>query len=258
MSAALPGLPAVACFDTALPHHDPGRRAHLRAAGRVARALGPAALRLPRPVARVGRAAGATRRRVRQLPPRRRRVAVRDPRRPLGRHDDGLHAAGGAGDGDALGQRRSRARAVAARARRLGRGELADALEHESGPARAGGHRRHARGARRARPTATSARSSVATSTSTACAPGSPRWPRRSAGSTRWSSPAASASARRSCGRAPPTASASSAWRSTPQANAGAEPDADISAAHATVATHVIAAREDREIARQVRVLLSD
>jgi acetate kinase len=43
-----------------------------------------------------------------------------------------------------------------------------------------------------------------------------------------------------------------------PQANAGAEPDADISAAHATVATHVIAAREDREIARQVRVLLSD
>jgi acetate kinase len=43
-----------------------------------------------------------------------------------------------------------------------------------------------------------------------------------------------------------------------PQANAGAEPDADISATHGTVATHVIAAREDREIARQVRALVGN
>jgi acetate kinase len=43
-----------------------------------------------------------------------------------------------------------------------------------------------------------------------------------------------------------------------PQANTGAEPDADISASHATVTTRVIAAREDREIARQVRALLGD
>jgi acetate kinase len=39
-------------------------------------------------------------------------------------------------------------------------------------------------------------------------------------------------------------------------ANAGARPDAEITAAGAPVATHVIAAREDREIARQVRGLL--
>ena len=51
----------------------------------------------------------------RQLPSRRRRVAVRDRRRPLGRHDDGLHAARGSRDGDPLGQRRSGAAAVAAR-----------------------------------------------------------------------------------------------------------------------------------------------
>ncbi|HWI74770.1 MAG TPA: acetate/propionate family kinase [Baekduia sp.] len=40
-------------------------------------------------------------------------------------------------------------------------------------------------------------------------------------------------------------------------ANARAEPDADIAVAGATVRTHVIAAREDREIARQVRTLLA-
>jgi acetate kinase len=40
------------------------------------------------------------------------------------------------------------------------------------------------------------------------------------------------------------------------RANAGARPDADVSAPGATVRTHVVAAREDREIARQVRALL--
>ncbi|HEX5924006.1 MAG TPA: acetate/propionate family kinase [Baekduia sp.] len=40
-------------------------------------------------------------------------------------------------------------------------------------------------------------------------------------------------------------------------ANAGAQPGADISAPEATVHTYVIAAREDREIARQVRALLA-
>ena len=55
-------------------------------------------------------------------------------RRPLGRHDDGLHAAGGPGHGDPVGQRRPRAAAVAAsstRARR--RPSWPTALEHESG-----------------------------------------------------------------------------------------------------------------------------
>ena len=62
----------------------------------------------------------------------------------------------------------------------------------------AGRHRRHARGARAQRGGDADA-GSRSTSTCTGCAPGSPRWPRRSAGSTRWSSPAASASARRRC-----------------------------------------------------------
>jgi acetate kinase len=42
-----------------------------------------------------------------------------------------------------------------------------------------------------------------------------------------------------------------------PEANTRAAADADISVAGATVRTHVIAAREDREIARQVRTLLA-
>ena len=171
VSAVLPGLPAVACFDTSFHATIPEAAAHLRAAGRVARALGPAALRLPRPVARVGGTAGQRATRGRQLPPRRRRVAVRDPRRPLGRHDDGLHAAGGPGDGNALGQRRPRARPVAARARRPGRAELARRAGARVRLARAGGHRRHARDPRASDRPATGARSSVATSTSTACVP---------------------------------------------------------------------------------------
>jgi acetate kinase len=41
-----------------------------------------------------------------------------------------------------------------------------------------------------------------------------------------------------------------------PTKNADAEPDLDVSAEGAAVATHVVAAREDREIARQVRAVL--
>ena len=49
--------------------------------------------------------------RVVTLPSRRGRVAVRDAWRSLGRHDDGLHAARGARDGDPFGNGRSRPRA---------------------------------------------------------------------------------------------------------------------------------------------------
>ena len=42
-----------------------------------------------------------------------------------------------------------------------------------------------------------------------------------------------------------------------PTKNAGATPDAEITAPGAAVATHVVAAREDREIARQVRAALA-
>jgi acetate kinase len=41
-----------------------------------------------------------------------------------------------------------------------------------------------------------------------------------------------------------------------PTKNADAETDLDVSAPDAAVATHVIAAREDREIARQVAAVL--
>ncbi len=92
--------------------------------GPLARALGPAQVRLSRPVARLDRAAdsgavsgaagyGADR----LLPPGRRRLAVRDLRRSLGRHDDGVHPARRTGDGDPFGQRRPGDAVVAAGAR---------------------------------------------------------------------------------------------------------------------------------------------
>ena len=58
-----PSVPAVACFDTAFHATLPPAAAHLRAAGRVARALGHPPLRLPRALARLGRPprAGAAR-----------------------------------------------------------------------------------------------------------------------------------------------------------------------------------------------------
>ena len=118
-------LPAVACFDTAFHATLPAAAATYALPAAVARALGAAPLRLPRPLARLGRAAraascsGATRRRLRivscHLGAGASLCAI--ARRALGRHDDGLHAARGAGDGDPLGQRRPGPAAVAARAR---------------------------------------------------------------------------------------------------------------------------------------------
>ena len=61
-------------------------------------------------------------------------------RRPLGRHDDGLHAARGRADGDALRLGRSRRAALPpARARPDASTSSTDALEHESGLAALGG-----------------------------------------------------------------------------------------------------------------------
>ena len=104
-------LPAVACFDTAFHATLPAAAAHLRAAGARGASAGRCAAsastasRTPGWRGAHRRAAGRARPGAadRQLPPRRRRVAVRDRRRPLGRHDDGLHAARGAGHGDPLG-----------------------------------------------------------------------------------------------------------------------------------------------------------
>ena len=181
------------------------RRRDLCAAGAVARALGPAPLRLSRPLARLGRAAHAAAAGARcfgaadrELSPRRRRVAVRDQGRSLGRHDDGLHAARGPGDGDPLGQRRSGDAAVAAGARA--------AVRRASWPTRSS--TAPVCSAWRAAPTCARSSTGAGTgepaaapgawmSTSTGCAPGSPRWRRRSAASTCSCSPAVSASTRR-------------------------------------------------------------
>ena len=67
-------------------------------------------------------------------PSRRGRLAVRGARRAFGGHHDGLHAAGGAGDGDPVRQRRSRPAAVAEhRCGDPGRASWPTALEHRSG-----------------------------------------------------------------------------------------------------------------------------
>ena len=60
VTRALPSLPAVACFDTAFHATIPVAAATYALPGRVARALGTAPLRLPRPLARLGRTARAS------------------------------------------------------------------------------------------------------------------------------------------------------------------------------------------------------
>ena len=89
----------------------------------------------------------------------------------------------------------------------------------------------------------------------------SPRWPRPWTASTCSSSPAASARTRRRSAPAPPPASASSAspstshatpWASTTAATTGRSPRRARA-----VRTFVIAAREDKQIAAEVRSVLS-
>ena len=70
----------------------------------------------------------------RRLPPRRRVIRDGDPRRPLGRHDDGLQPARGRAHEHTLGLGRpGRARLPAARSEVSSAEELDDALNHESG-----------------------------------------------------------------------------------------------------------------------------
>ncbi len=195
----------------------------------------------------------------RQLPPGRGRVAVRDRRRALARHDDGLHAARGARDGDPLGQRRPRDAAVAAGAR----GTVAAAswptrsstARACSGLAGSADMREVLRAGRRGR--GRPPRAWRSTSTCTACAPGSPRWPRRSAASTRSCSPAASASARPRCVRRAAEGLAFLGVALDVARNSLAHSDAEIGGDGADVRCLVITAREDIEIARQVRLALS-
>ena len=119
-----------------LPPRPATRRGDLRAAEGVERAVGPAPVRLPRPVPRVrrpaGRRAGRARPADRQLPPRFRRVARRHPRHAVGRHDDGVHPAGRPGDGHPVGRRRPGPGAVAAGTARR-RDELSDGSSTAAG-----------------------------------------------------------------------------------------------------------------------------
>ena len=58
VSKRLPDVPAIACFDTAFHQTLSPAASDLSTPGPLARALGPAQVRLPRPVARLDRAAG--------------------------------------------------------------------------------------------------------------------------------------------------------------------------------------------------------
>ena len=210
----------------------------------------------------VARRCGRARRTVaggpahRQLPPRRGRVAGRDPRRPFGRHDDGLHAARGPRHGDAVRRRRSRPRPLAPAARRASRWRRSlpgwsTMPDSRASPAPT----TCVRSWPALRP-ATRPRGSPATSTCIACAPGSPRWRPRSAGWTCWCSPPG--------------------WGSTPRRSAAAAVeglgflgltldrsrnehgigDREIGAAGGPVRVLVITAREDLEMAANVRSAL--
>ena len=110
-------------------------------------------LRLPRPLRRSGAAERVPVAAARRLPPRRRLLGDRRPRRPVGRHDDGLHAARGRADGDALGLGRPGRAALSARRAAVST-RLGSSTRSTSSPvcsALGGGRRRHARARGRAR-----------------------------------------------------------------------------------------------------------
>ena len=121
------------------------------------------------------------------------------------------------------------------------------------GPARAGRHRRHARGPHRG--AATTPRALALDVYLHRLRGASRPWPRPPAGSTRWSSPAASASPvpvrERVAG-----GWASSAWPSTRRPTSGSV-DGEITAVRASVRVLVVPAREDLVIARGTRSALA-
>ena len=177
---------------------------------RVAGALGAPPLRLPRPVARVRRAPGGascSTGRTRACGSSR---ATSAPGASLaavldGRSVDttmGFTPLDGPGDGDPLRHRRPRAGAVAGSTRSMPPAELAAALEHRSGLlglAGTGDMREVLAGAP---PATTRAPTGARRLPAPAARRASPRWPQRSAGSTRWCSPAGWASTRRTSARA--------------------------------------------------------
>ena len=190
----------------------------------------------------------------RHLPSRRGRVAGRRPRRRQRRHDDGLHAARGPGDGHALGQRRSRARAVAPAPRARRRRRRARRSSTSRGLLGLAGDGGHARAARprddadarlaldvyvhRLRAAIAAMAAALGGVDALVFTGGvgehAPRDPRAHGGRTR-------VPRRR---------------RSTPRPTRRATADAEIGAPGAPARTLVVTAREDLEVARQVRELL--
>ena len=177
--------PSVACFDTAFHATIPAAAATYALPARVAGALGRSGgsgstgCRTRTPSRRVAGAAGPGGRpgaAGRHLPPRRGGVARGGARRAVRRHDDGLHAARGAGDGDPVRDHRSRAGAVAGRARRAA-GRRGGRWPRAPRPGSWGspGPRTCGRSSR-APPAATPTRAWRSTSGPTGCGPGSPRW----------------------------------------------------------------------------------
>ena len=258
---ALPGVPAVACFDTAFHATLPPAAATYALPADVARALGAAPLRLPRPVARLRRPPGGRAARpaggpaARHLPPRRRRslAAVRDGRSvdttmgftPL----EGLVMATRSGSVDpglllwlqrARGPRR-REVADGARAPSRACSALAGTADMREVLARGRRRRRRPAGPRRLRaPPARRHRRDGRGA-------GRPRRARLHRRRRR---------ARAAVRAAPPPGWASSASRSTADANAAARRRRATHRAGRAVRTLVVAAREDLEIAGLVEQVL--
>ena len=235
----------------------------VRSACAVARALARSPLRLPRPVARVDRAARAAAARrggsgaaARQLPPRRGRSLCA--------------IAGGRSVDTTMGFTPLEGLVMATRSGSVDPGLVLWLLE------RTGGRRRRARPRARARNPACSRWRAARTCARCSRRParaiggaqlalevyahrlraGSPRWSPPSAASTRSRSPAGSASARPRSGRWRRAASGFLGLAIDQDRNARARGDRDISAAEARVRTLVIEAREDLEIARQARAVI--
>ncbi len=252
-----------------VPRHAARRGRDVRAPVAVAAALGPPALRLPRPVPRLCGSPGARRC---SIAPATRRCGVVTchlgagaslaavARRPVGGHDDGLHAARGAGDGDPLGQRGPGPHAVARGARgHAGRGARRNASSIAPGCSGWPGRPTCAPilDARRGRgPAARLAldvylhRLRAAIAAMTAAAGRARR--DRVHGRRRRALPGRPIAP-------PPTVFATSGSSSTERRNEAddGEPDREIGADGARVRALVVASREDVEIAREVRRVLA-
>ena len=163
---------------------------------------------------------------ARRLPSRRRLLRHRRAGRPFGRHDHGLQPARRHTDGDALGLDRSADRAAphprpgGSTSRSVER-----ALEYESGLLGVSGVSARVEELERS---ASPRRLSRSRCSRIASLPPSPRWPPRSAESTRWSSPAASVRDQRRCGSTSARRLGFLGIELDEAANGRAVPDADV------------------------------